>query len=115
MSRPARVIYVETERRVDVWRGWLPQPARDRFQRVGISFGRLPADMWHCLGKVKDMLPRTAADLQHLALRRQYAHENLGNRPLIPFGRWTDNAAIGQDFRGFATHFASSPRHGGQA
>jgi hypothetical protein len=71
--------------------------------------------MWYCVGEVKDMLPRTAADLQHLALRRQYAHEDLGNRPLVPFSRWTDNAAVGQDFRGLATHFDPSPKHGGQA
>ena len=95
--------------------GGCPSQLAIDFSEFGISFRRLPADMWHCLGEVKDMLPRTAADLQHLALRRQYAHEDLGNRPLVPFSRWTDNAAVGQDFRGLATHFDPSPKHGGQA
>src|SRR6476659_78944 len=108
MNRPDLVVYVEGEWRLDIRCGRLRQPARDRYQAVGIPLCGLPAEMGHCLGKMQDMLTRTTADLQHVALRRQYPHEDIGDRSFVSFGRRTHEPAVDKDIHGFATHFAQS-------
>lgn len=85
--RPDRVMDIERQRRADIRQLRRLRPSRDRRQAAGIPLRRLPAQMRHRLREMHDMLPRTAADLQHGALGGQEAQQELGDGAFVPFSR----------------------------
>src|SRR5262245_25033752 len=68
---PVRCAGIEAHRRSDVVASLMPAPGIDAAQVSVETIARPPRDRWRLPGELDHVLPRAAADLQHVAAATQ--------------------------------------------